>query len=137
MQRIVLDTNVLVSGLLFGGIPALVIILVADGVCLSVTSPALLAELRRVLLTKFQYPPPIADLVISEWKAMSEEAHPTETVTVITSDPTDNRVLECAVSGHADVIISGDRHLLALKTFRAIPILTPQAFLAKWRAKLH
>ena len=137
MQRIVLDTNVLVSGLHFGGIPALVMTLVADGICLSVTSPALLAEFHRVLLTKFRYPPSIADQVISEWKTMSEEVHPADTLTVITSDPTDNRVLECALSGRVDAIISGDRHVLELKTFRTIPILTPQAFLAKWRAKLH
>jgi len=46
---------------------------------------------------------------------------PRETVTAVPADPTDNRFLECAVEGLAGYIVSGDRHLLALKRFRSIP----------------
>ncbi len=47
---------------------------------------------------------------------------------IITDDPTDNMFLECAVSGKAKVIISGDEHLLELKKYQRIPIYTPRAF---------
>jgi predicted nucleic acid-binding protein len=48
---------------------------------------------------------------------------------VIHDDPDDNRILECAVAGHADVIVSGDRHLLRLKSYEGIPIVRPVDFL--------
>lgn len=50
---------------------------------------------------------------------------------VITVDPADNIFLECAVDGNADYIISGDKHLLDLKTYSDIQILNPKAFLVK------
>ena len=134
MQRVVLDTNVLISALLFGGPPAEIVRLVTEEQIGSVTSDALLAELRRVLLSKFQYPPVLADFIITEWKAVNEQIEPTMALAVITQDPSDNRVLECAVTGNVSVIISGDRHLLALKVFRSIPILSPQAYLTKRRS---
>lgn len=54
---------------------------------------------------------------------------PTGTVAVVANDPDDNRVLECAESGGATHIVSGDPHLLALDVFQGIPILTPRDFL--------
>lgn len=62
---------------------------------------------------------------LTEWVAPTTRLH------VITADPTDNRFLECAVAGHADAVISGDRHLLRLKQFRGIPIVPPAAFLRR------
>lgn len=55
--------------------------------------------------------------------------NPTETIHAIRRDPSDNRFLECAVAGGADVIVSGDQHLLRLKQFRQVLIVTPRAFL--------
>ena len=52
---------------------------------------------------------------------------------VVTADPEDNRVLECAVEGGADVIVSGDRDLLALGRYAGIPVCRPQEFLARDR----
>ena len=131
MRRVVLDTNVLVSALLFGGPPASLVRLVIGGEVVAVTSSALLAEFQDVLMAKFQYPSSRTDLVIAEWRALSELVEPRIALAVITQDPSDNRVLECALSAQADAIVSGDKHLLALQTFHGIPILTPQAFLAQ------
>lgn len=58
----------------------------------------------------------------------------TERIDAIPEDPADNRFLECAVAARADVIVSGDHHLLKLTTFRDIPILTPTAFLQRLAA---
>ena len=135
MQRLVLDTNVLVSALLFHGPPAVLARLVIEGEVTSLTSSTLLAELPRVLLSKFQYPPSMADLVIAEWSAISEHVEPSVELAVVAQDPSDNRVLECALSAHATGIISGDKHLLALNAFHGMPILAPQAFLAQWPHK--
>ncbi|MDP3722133.1 MAG: putative toxin-antitoxin system toxin component, PIN family [Candidatus Omnitrophota bacterium] len=133
MRRLVLDTNVVVSALLFDGPPAALVRLVVEGELVSLTSPSLLAELQRVLVSKFQYPPSLAELAVTEWRALSEHVEPTVTLAVVAQDPSDNRVLECAVSAHAEAIVSGDKHLLALKSFRGIPILSPHAFLAQRR----
>ena len=135
MRRVVLDTNVLVSALLFGGRPGAILQAVIDRALIAVTSPTLLHELERVLVSKFEYPQTIAALTITELRAMSECAEPGFRLHVIRQDPSDNRVLECAMSAQADAIISGDRHLLALTTFHGIPILSPQAFLASWRGR--
>ncbi len=135
MLRVVLDTNVLVSALVFGGVPRDVYHLAVTEQWLAVTSPALLVELQGVLLTKFRYPLDLVERITSEYKTLSLLVEPTVTVSAISEDPDDDRVLECAVSGRAEAVISGDRHLLALGSFRGIPILTPQAALARWTPK--
>jgi hypothetical protein len=61
----------------------------------------------------------------------AEIVFPHQTVSAVTEDEPDNRVLEAAVIGKADLIISGDGHLLALGAFQGIPILDPATFLAR------
>ena len=95
-----------------------------------VTSAPLLAELRRVLeyprLAKvIQGGAQLADLVAASGVVVA----PTRTLTVV-SDDDDNRVLEAAIEGAADYIVSGDTDLLDLGSFRGIPILAPAEFAA-------
>lgn len=130
MTQVVLDTNVLVSGLGWSGPPAAIVDSVAAGEVILVTSSTLLVELRRVLgypkLAKvFANPDSICDLV----RAVGVEVKPSVTLNVVADDP-DNRVLEAAVEGAADYIVSGDNDLLRLGSFRDIPIVTPAAFVA-------
>jgi uncharacterized protein len=61
----------------------------------------------------------------------AEFVSPSDTVSIIIADPTDNKFLEAALSGKADFIVSGDHHLLELKEFRNIPIITGQEFIAR------
>ena len=105
------------------------------GRLLVITSSTLIDELHGVLSVKFAYPPTIADQVIAAYKDWAIVVEPSQTLSVIAQDPDDNRVLECAVSGRAEAIVSGDRHLLRLRQFRGIDILTPQAALARWAPK--
>jgi putative PIN family toxin of toxin-antitoxin system len=115
--RVALDTNVIVSGIGWGGAPAAILDAVSDGQLVLVTSAPLIAELNRVL----KYPKlakvidgaaQLADLVA----AIGVVVAPTRTLAVV-RDETDNRVLEAAIEGAADYIVSGDDDLLDLGSF--------------------
>lgn len=127
-MRIVCDTNVLVSGLLFGGNCRAVIGMVAKGRIDGFTSNALLAELEGVLLRpKFgleaSQVAAIVDLVRRTFMTVS----PREAVTAVIDDPDDNAVLEAALAAGADLVVSGDEHLLRLGEFRGIRMISPAA----------
>ena len=128
--RAVLDTNVIVSGLGWSGAPAAILDAVSDDRLVLVTSAPLLAELRRVLeypkLAKvIQGGAQLADLVAASGVVVV----PDRVLTVV-SDDDDNRVLEAAIEGTADYIVSGDADLLDLGSFQGIPIITPGEFAA-------
>ena len=130
-MRAVLDTNVLVSGFLFGGVPLKIIRAALQGDFFYVTSPSLQEELNRVLstrkfgLTKTE----ISDLT-SPLLDVAMVVYPEESIEVITRCPADNRVLECAIKGSAGAIVTGDkRDLIKLIRFKGIPIQSPRAFL--------
>jgi uncharacterized protein len=130
IPRAVLDTNVIVSGLGWRGAPAAILDAVTDGELVLVTSAPLLAELRRVLeyprLAKvIQGGAQLADLVAASGVVVA----PNRVLTVV-SDDDDNRVLEAAIEGDADYIVSGDTDLLDLDSFQGIPIITPAEFAA-------
>jgi len=127
-RRVVLDTNVICSGLGWAGPSAQILDSVLAGRLVLISSPALIAELRRVLA----YPKLAAVISDSEVVADLIEAAaimvaPERSITVVSDQP-DNRVLEAAVHGGADYVVSGDKHLLALGVFEGIPILTPATF---------
>jgi uncharacterized protein len=124
--RVVLDTNVLISAFVFpGGAPEQVYRGVLDGRVTLVTSPPLLSELGRILTEKFRWEPAYTEEVVAQLVRIGVVVDPTEEIADITDDPADNRVLEAAAAGHADVIVSGDRHLLSLGTWRAVRVVAP------------
>jgi len=128
--RVVLDTNVLISAFVFpGGAPEQVYRRVLDGRIELVTSRPLLSELGRVLTGKFDWEPGYAEEVVAQLVRLAVVVDPPRDVVDITDDPADNRVLEAAAEGGAELIISGDRHLRALVSWRGIRILEPAAFL--------
>ena len=134
-MKIVLDTNTLVSAIGWEGTPARILRACRTGQFSLITSPQLLEELTRVLTyPKLRVVAQHPDLPeILKWLHAPEQVViPRRTVHIITVDPSDNRVLEAAVEGKADVIISGDEHLLGLKIFEGVPILTPAVFCQKW-----
>jgi len=129
-SRVVLDSNVVVSGLGWSGSPARILDAALDGRLVLVTSLPLLAELRRVL----EYPKLAgvidgAQQLVDVVEASSVVVTPVRVLDVV-SDESDNRVLEAAVEGAADYIVSGDDHLLMLRTFQRIPVLAPGDFVA-------
>ncbi|MBI4277857.1 MAG: putative toxin-antitoxin system toxin component, PIN family [Armatimonadetes bacterium] len=130
-MRVVPDTNVLVSAIVFGGPPGRLIELAAEGHIQLVLSPPLIDELREVLRRKFGFSDAAAHQAETLLRRISTVVEPQQEVAVISEDPEDNRVLEAALAGDADVVVSGDRHLLDVNTFGDIPILSPRVLLKR------
>ena len=127
--RVVLDTNIFISAILYGGNPRKVVELAIFEDVEVYISLQLVDELRRVLRDKFTLGSVEIDKIISEIKDFAEIVTPRVTLQVVEKDPPDDRVLECAVAAKADFIISGDKHLLDLGNFREIKIVGPAEFL--------
>ena len=129
-HRIVLDTNVLISAILFGGPPGEVLKLVISGTVDCSLSLAILDELRDVIRRpKFGFPPEQSFNVLEELHEVCDIINPAARINVVTADPDDNRILECAVESKSVFIVTGDRHLLDLVEFRGIQIVTPTGYL--------
>jgi len=133
--KVVLDTNVFVSSLLSrGGLPARVVNLWREGKYLLVTSPAILAEIRQVLhssriMGKYRLlPEDIEDLLtLLEKDALMVPGH-ASAADAVPADPRDEIFLSCAADAEADLIVSGDHHLLNLAEYAGTPIVTVQQF---------
>jgi putative PIN family toxin of toxin-antitoxin system len=130
----VLDTNVLISGLCFGGTPARVLEQALTGRVSLFTSAALIAEFQAVMEAKFPGRKAAVLNTLNElsqlWEVVPDHALPR--VRRVAADPDDDRVLECAAAARADCIVSGDRHLLDLRSFQDAPILAPADFLRRF-----
>jgi putative PIN family toxin of toxin-antitoxin system len=129
---VVIDTNVAVSGLLFGGLPARVIDLALARRFIWCSSPSLKEEMDRVLSKKkfglsqaefYALTTPVYDVI--EWHS------PAASINVIVRCPADNRVLECALESKSRYIVTGDRRdLVSLKEFSGVAIVQPREFLS-------
>jgi putative PIN family toxin of toxin-antitoxin system len=129
MLRVVIDTNVIISALNFGGNPKAVLELARKRRICNTTSPFIINEIERVLTRKFGWQMEVTREIINDIQGFSHIVNPPETIALI-KNLSDNRILECAVAGGADYLISGDHHLTDLKTFGTINIVTPTEFLA-------
>lgn len=129
MLKVVMDTNVFISALyLPKSRSAEVVSLVRRKRIRNLISPQILKEIERILQKKLSWDIAKTQSAIRRINNFSEMVRPKERLEVI-ADASDHRILECAVEGQADFIISGDHHLTDLKTFEGIKIVTPAAFL--------
>jgi len=127
--RVVVDTNVLISAILFGGNPERLLDLAEEGRIQLILSPDIIDELKGVLMKKFGFDQNMVEATASFVQELSEIVVPSQKLEIIRRDA-DNRILECAIEGGASYIISGDkRHILPLKEFRGIKVLSPADFL--------
>jgi putative PIN family toxin of toxin-antitoxin system len=135
MTRAVLDANVLVSAILSPhGAPAQVLLACRAQAFDLLISPASLDELDRVLrypklARRHGWSKSERRAFLFSLAAFSIPTPGNLTVRVVEDDPDDDRYLACATEGGADYIVSGDRHLLEIREYQGIPILTPRAFL--------
>ena len=126
---IVLDTNIYVSAAIEGEISEEIIKLAAKTHIIKlVTSEEILQELREKLLSKFNQPEDIVDIFINRIRKITEIVEAEEKVNIITRDSDDNKILECALAGNADLIITADQDLIKLKSFKGIGIIHPKTF---------
>jgi hypothetical protein len=131
--RVVFDTNVLVSAMLFGGTPGRLFDLSKSGRIRPFMSREMVDEFLRVLTyPKFRLTEEeIHYLLYVEVLPVVEMVKARPGPVLIAGDPSDDMFLRCAIAGRAKYIISGDRHLLDLKTHRRVAILSPADFLAR------
>jgi putative PIN family toxin of toxin-antitoxin system len=128
--RAVLDTNVVVSGLLWHGTPHALLDRVREGALTFISSPALLAELAEVI-ARPQFETILArsntsrERSLAEVRELTEVIEPPPLAEPVCRDPDDDAVLALGVAANVDVIVSGDRDLLDLKSFHGIDIVTP------------
>lgn len=126
--RAVLDTNILVSAFLYGGKPQQVVELIIDKHIKGIISRFILSELLEVLRKKFGFDSQRLKFAETKTKNPFRMVHPIISVNLV-KDTGDNRVLEAALEGNCEFIITGDKELLKLKSFRGIKILTASEFL--------
>ncbi len=136
MNHLVIDTNVIISGLLWGGIPGELLLRVENKRNLMFASRPMLDELFAVIQRpKFTAILKCAGLTVADivyWLTRHATVvlpKPLPEV-VILKDPADDIFLACAVSVRADFIVSGNRHLLDLKAYDGIPVVTPKQYIS-------
>ena len=128
-MKVILDTNVFISGIFFSGPPSQILKAWQNSRLQIVLSQEILNEYKRVaesLAAKF---PTIDILPIIELMTIHGQLIDTEGFDVsVCDDPDDNKFIECAIASNSEIIISGDKHLLKLSGYQGITVLKPREF---------
>lgn len=130
--RVVLDTNVVVSALLFGGPPGNLILQWKKGAIQPLISQPIIDEYLRVLaypkfkLTEQELNFLFYQEILPFFETVVTSANPLPEI--IKDDPSDDMFLHCAMAGRASIVVSGDRHLLKLNSYEQIKIMSPETF---------
>ncbi len=130
-MRVVFDTNIFISAFAIpGGQAEKAILRIIEGRDVLLLSKGILDELLTVLSTKFSRDKEEISRVAVIVSEMAERVEPSERIKVLNDDP-DNRILECAVSGNADVIVTGDKGLLRLGGYQKLKIVSLKEYLGE------
>lgn len=126
-MRVVFDTNIFISAALRGGFSEDILRIVSStDLVVLITSEDILNELNQKLTEKFRWEEKESNFFINTIRDVCEIVDIKEKLYVIKRDPDDNSILECAISGKADLIVSSDQDLIDLKNFRGIGIIHPK-----------
>jgi len=129
--KIVLDTNIYISGIFWEGLPRIVLDLARDGKIEVFVSPAILKELHNVLTgKKFSLSQKESDRILKDILSYTTPVTPGISEKIEIPDQRDVIILETVLSGKADYLITGDPHLLNLHTFKGIKIVKVREFLS-------
>ena len=126
---VVLDTNIYISATFWSGDPYLVVQKAVEQEIIAFTSQDIVAELKKVLARDFNLRKEDIQEAVDAVLVFTHLIRPREKVSVIEDDPDDNKILECALACRASFIITQDNHLLKLKEFKGIKIVTAKEFL--------
>lgn len=136
MYNVVLDTNVFISSIFWArGHPHHIIQLALDRKIHVFVTEEVLEELEKVMRIDFEEPEEIVQRQLALILGFSTVVSPEDVGNVVKMDPEDDKLLRCARRIHADYLISGDKHLLALTQFRNTKIVSPKEFVDMFRAK--
>lgn len=130
-MRVVLDTNIFVSMTMGGRVGKINDARRAGRFSLLVSDVIVSEYLAVLQRPKLHLTSRVVALTIGRVQRKAEFVIPSETVTAITADPSDNKFPEAALAGKVDCVVSGDNHLLELKSFRGIPIMTGHEFIER------
>lgn len=133
--RVVLDTNIYLSGIIFGGNSRHILDLIIKKKIKAITSPAILLEISKKLKQKFKWSQDKIVLTIKTIIKTTRIIKPKEILRVVKVDKSDNKVIEAAVESNSNYIISGDKHLLKIKKYQKIKIVTPAEYLSIYLKK--
>lgn len=126
-MRIVLDTNVYIAAALYEGLAKDVLDFIFETNLITLlVSEEILLELHNKLSVKFHWPEERINFYLEDIEIMAETGSPTEQLFIISRDPKDNKIIECAVAGNADLIVTLDQDLIKLRNFRGIGIIHPK-----------
>lgn len=131
-ERVVFDTNIWISGLLWRGKPYQCLLLVRSQVVQHMHCSEMIAELSRKLRETFGFSENHIRAVLYNLRHVSENVEITGDLHVVSDDPDDDKFIECALVAGAGVIVSGDHHLLDLGEYEGISILSAAEFLAQF-----
>ena len=132
MLRVVVDTNVYISAIFWGGKPRHVIDLGRDGEIQIFTSEDIEQEILDKLMTKFGMNSDDACRVMADFSTFTKLIRVSRRIHVVKDDPDDDKFRECAVECNAEFIISGDKHLLNMRKYEGIDIMNVATFLKSW-----
>ena len=128
-MRVVFDTNIFVSAFMIpGSLAEKAVLKIIEGDDTLLLSKEILDELLTILSTKFSRDREEISRVAVILSEMGEWVRPTLRISVLKDEP-DNRVLECAISGKADIIVTGDKEILRLREYETIKIISLKAYL--------
>ena len=135
MQPIVVyDTNILISGMVWGGVPYDCIQLAMTGRVEGIICAEIIDEFYEKLTTKLEYPQFRTSRIVTRLLGFLRIVKITNQLEGVTVDPDDNKIIECALVGGATHIVTGDkRHLLPLRNYQNIHIVTAADFLERFR----
>ena len=124
------DTNVLISGILFSGTPGKIVAAASEGLFTLALSPPIIEELKHVLLRpKFGLNPDAIRILMGDIESAAMIVQPRKAHRVVAEDPDYDALVDCAVEARASYIVSGDAHLTALGSVAGIDVITPTEFL--------
>ncbi|MDO8444117.1 MAG: putative toxin-antitoxin system toxin component, PIN family [bacterium] len=130
-MKVVLDTNIYLSGLIFkDSKPSLILDLAKKGKFEIYCSDFIIAEIERIFVSKFGYSQKTVDKIIIEILKFVQIIEPDKQVDAIKAKADDNRILECALSAKADYLVTGDKkHILPLGKIGETKIINAADFL--------
>ena len=135
--KVVVDTNLVVSALLSEeGSPAIVFELILLELIENYTSKEIIEEIKEVFKRekiRSRVKPEQIDFIINNFETYSRRVDPEISLNVVKEDPDDDKFFEVAVTANANYIISGNKHVQAIKSFKDVKVMSPKEFLNEFK----
>jgi putative PIN family toxin of toxin-antitoxin system len=131
-ERVVFDTNIWISGLLWRGKPYQCLLLARARLVQPAYCSSMAAELSQKLRHVFRFSENHVQAVLHDLRRLGEKVEITGDLHIINDDPDDDKFVECALVSGASLIVSGDHHLLNLGEYQGIRVVTAAEFVARF-----